>query len=286
MELLASAGLIPASAGSLPRLGLYQPRSISEAVALLEEAPAPTVLAGGTDLVACFNEGLKPSSLIDLSKLAELRSIDADDRSLRLGAMVTHGAGCKHTAVVQRAPGFAAAWARIANPRIRCRATLGGNLMARRARYEASLLLQALGAQVRLVTRQGSHEVPPGALWTPDVPSHALLHSVVVETGSLLVFRYERSLRPLLTFASCVRAHPQGLMLTCAVASEYLRPVRIDLQLPGLQIAHLAGRAKAIARDVFEQLPETFADAVLSHAYARSAGAVLLARQLAGVDHA
>ena len=283
MQLVASAGLVPTSARSLPRLALLQPHDVAEAVAVLAEAEDPIVLAGGTDLVARFNEGLQPRELVDLSRLAELRSIEFASGALRIGAGVAHGVGSTHAAVVERAPGFARAWARIANPRIRFRATLGGNVMARRVRYECSLLLTALQAQLEFATPAGRSAMSPQDVWAGRVPARSLLTAASIETSGLVFFRYERSLRPLMTLAVALRQTDAGLLLSCAVASEFLQPVLIDQPLPGMRPDQIARNAKAIARDLFARLPAGFADPVLSNPYARTAGAVLLARQLESI---
>jgi carbon-monoxide dehydrogenase medium subunit len=191
--------------------------------------------------------------------------------------------GSTHPAVVERAPGFARAWARIANPRIRFRATLGGNVMARRVRYECSLLLTALHARLEFASPAGRTAMSPQDILAGRVPARSLLTAVSIETSSLVFFRYERSLRPLMTLAIALRRSDDGLLLSCAVASEFLQPVLIDQPLPGMRPNQIARNAKAIARDLFARLPAGFADPVLSNQYARTAGAVLLARQLAGI---
>lgn len=286
MQLLSSAGLVPTSARSLPRLKLYEPRSVAEALDALGRAGNPVLLSGGTDLVARFNEGLSPGELINLAHVAELRTINADAHSLRIGAAVTHGAGCSHPMVRERAPGFAHAWSRISNPRIRCRATLGGNLMALRPRYEGSLLLSAAGAQLEFATAAGTLNLTPADLWAGRIPARSLLTAITMDTNGLAWYAYERSMRPLITLAVCLRRRPQDWLLRCAVGTEYLRPAVLELAWPGTEFEHVALAAKDIAQQAFAQLPNTFFDPVATHAYCVAAGSVLLARQLAGADRA
>jgi aerobic carbon-monoxide dehydrogenase medium subunit len=285
MEFVASAGLIPCSARSLPRLKLYQPATVAEALAALADAEAPVLLAGGTDLVAQFNEGLRPSELIDLSRVTELGQVQADDSVLRIGACVTHGAGSAHAAVIARASGFAQAWARISKPRVRFTATIGGNLMARRARYEASVLLSAAKARLEFATVAGPLLLTPGELWAGLAPQRSLLKAIEFDTQDLLGYFYERAMRPLLTLAVGLRRSPNGLLLSCAVATEHLQPALLELALPGADLARVARDAKAIAQQLFAQLPMAFADPVITHPYAKTAGAVLLARRLGGFAH-
>lgn len=285
MQLVSSAGLVATSAKSLAPLKLYQPGSVAETIAVLGAAENPVLLAGGTDLVACFNEGLNPREIVDLARLQELQGIEADSHLLDIGAAVTHGIGCTHRAVLARAPGFAKAWERIANPRIRITATLGGNLMARRARYEGAVLLTALGAELVFASCAGPQRLTLPDLWAGRAPPQSLLTRIRIDTADLLWYGYERSLRPLITLATgCVRV-AGGVLVRCAVATEYLTPVVLELALPVADLAQVAATARDIAHDAFKQLPAWFADPVVTHPYAVAAGTALLSRQLAGAAH-
>jgi aerobic carbon-monoxide dehydrogenase medium subunit len=283
MQLVATAGLVPTSARCLPPLKLYQPRSIGEALDALAHADMPVILAGGTDLVAAFNDGLQPRELVSLADVAELQTLEDSAPSVRIGAMVTHHAGCTSEALLRRAPGFAQAWSRIANPRIRCTGTLAGNLMARRVRYEGSVLLSAANATLVFASRDGPLHLNAPDWWRGRVPQRSLLAHVELQTADLAAFFYERSMRPLITFATALRRRADGLVLSCAVATEYLQPVLLELALPGADLARVARDARGIAVDTFAQLPETFTDPALTPTYARAAGTALLARRLAGV---
>lgn len=280
MLVLEPAGLLPTGARALAPMRLWQPANVADALACLAGCESPVLMAGGTDLVAQYNEGLAPRSLIDISQIAELRGVLRHDGRLRIGALVTHDAGAQDAQVRALAPGFARAWSRIANPRIRFRATLGGNLMARRTRYEGAILLQALQARLHFATDAGGEQVGVAALWQAGLPARALLAAVEIDTADLLAFDYERSLRPLMTQALALWRQPDGLRLDVTVATEHLAPVDLRLPLPGLAPQQLAPRADAIARDAFANLPAAFADTQVTHDYARRAGAALLARQL------
>ena len=281
MMLAAGAGLIATSARSLAPFRLVQPLTVADVVRALDQGPDCYVLAGGTDLVAHYNDGLAPRVLVDLSKIDALREIERDGSVLRIGAMVSHGAGARHAGVRAAVPSFAAAWARIANPRIRLRATLGGNLMARRTRYEASLLLTAIGARLRFAAPGGERVVSPGALWRDgEVPAAALLTHIEIDTLSLIGFHYERSLRPLMTQALSVWRQGDGIRLVLVLGSEFLAPTMIQKQMPRQSVAQLADDAREMADDMLCGLPDTFCDPVVTYAYARRAGAALLARQL------
>jgi aerobic carbon-monoxide dehydrogenase medium subunit len=280
MQAVASAGLVPTSASTLPPFALLRPAHAADAAAALRDHERAVALAGGTDLVAAFNEGLAPTLLVDLSRIGALRRIELDGDRLSIGAGVVHADGCSDPTIARHAPGFATAWRRIANPRIRATGTIGGNLMARRVRYEGSVLLSALGASLAFT---GGATAAPAGLWRTDgVPGRALLESIVVPLEGLRWFGYERSLRPLLTIATALREGARGWTLRCAVATEYLAPVVLERELPIKRLADLADLARGEAEALLAALPEDFRDPVLDAGYGRAAGSALLARQLQG----
>ena len=290
MQLVASAGLVPTAARTLSPFKLYRPRSAAAALGLLRGGEQPVLLAGGTDLVASFNEGLQPRELITLAGVAELHQISADEVGVRIGAALSHHCGSGSAELRRRAPGFARDWSRIASPRIRLIGTLGGNLMARRTRYEAALLLCSLAARLEFFTPQGAVLCPPQALWEGALGpvdqrpalagAPALLTHIVIDTNDLLASFHERSMRPLLTLAGALRRGAQGLRLRCALATEYLPPVVLELVLSGSTLAQVAAQAAPIAEALMAQLPQDFNDPALGSDYARAAGTALLLRQL------
>lgn len=253
----AAHGLIATTVNTAPRAALCRACDVAEAVAALAQ-PGAAAVAGGTDLCAGFNAGLTPSLLVDLSRLEVLRGIEITTEDIRIGALVTHAQGSRDQGLRAALPGFAAAWGMLANPRIRHRATIGGNIMARHTRYEMSLLLTALGA--RLIFAEG--EQTPAQVWNA---APGLLTHIVIPRHAGQRFIYMRGLRPQLTLA--VHRHAGGGL--AAIGTEWLHPVALALADAGL-----------------EELPETFADHVISRWYARRAGAALLARGMEALDAA
>ena len=241
----ASAGLIATTVQSAPRARLLRPDSLETARTALA-GPGAVALAGGTDLCAQYNEGRSPGLLVSLDRLEALRGIAVTPGEIRIGALVTHAQGSADSRLHQALPGFAAAWAMIANPRVRFRGTIGGNIMAGRTRYEMPLLLAALQARLDFAV--------PGLLGHIAIPRHP---------GQQFI--YMRGLRPQLTLA--VHRHVGGGL--AAIGTEHLAPV--TLPLDDLALA---------------TLPADFADPVISHWYARRAGATLLRRALEALDAA
>lgn len=259
MRLVATAGFVPTYFGTLPRFRLVRAGDVATAVAALDDSERPAVLAGGTDLPARFNEGFAPSDLVDVSRIDGLRRIRVTDRDVEIGATVTHADGAAHPDLRRHLPSLAAAWARIANVRIRLSATLGGNLMARRTRYEGAILLSALAARLRFATPGGVIDMPVEDIWTADLPRAALLTTIIIPRRPGLRLDYARDLRPIMTQAVALDDAGHGRVV---VATEHVRP-----------------RIRAI--DDHEGWDDAgFADPVTSAAYVRQVSAKLLHRQL------
>jgi carbon-monoxide dehydrogenase medium subunit len=248
---------------------------------MLASEPDAVVAAGCTDLVAAIREGLVPSAVLSLRRVDELRTAQHAGGVLRIGALNTHAEGSGRPEVMTAVPSLGAAWSSIATVRIRARATVGGNLMARRSRYEMPVILGALESMMEFATAKGEHrctvdEFTRRAAAAPSAP--ALLHHLAVDTASLVAFRYDRSLRPVTTVALAVRRAGGGLRLTAAVGSEYRRAVLVRTQAPVADTAAID--AAEVARELAAGLPDWVGDYAGSAAYRRRVAAVLLRRQI------
>jgi carbon-monoxide dehydrogenase medium subunit len=259
VKLVAAAGYIPTSFRTVSRFGLVRARTIAEAVAAIADARAPAVLAGGTDLPARFNEGFAPSDLVDVSRVGALREIKVVDDTLEIGALVTHDAGSSHALITQHLPSFGAAWRRIANVRVRLSATIGGNLMARRTRYEGAILLSALSARLRFESKTGVREIAVESNWSTDADRGGLLTTIVIPLRRGLRMDYARDLRPIMTQAVVIEDYAPGRVVT---ATEFIVP-----------------RIRRLKDDKAEGSLEC-GDPVTSDTYLRKVSETLLVRQL------
>ncbi|NKY34981.1 dehydrogenase [Nocardia speluncae] len=268
------SGIVAQSQSALAPFRLYRPESIAEAEVVLAAEPEAVIGAGCSDLVARVREGCAPGALVSLRKVAGLKTITHDDGVLSLGPMVTHHEGATSATVAAAVPGLAAAWSRIATVRIRYTGTVGGNLMARRFRYEMPLLLGALDA--RLAIADG-RTLAPGDLWADDTT--ALLTGIAVPTADLVWFGYERSMRPTTTVAVAIRRETDATLSVHATAgSEYRRgfSLRAGTEAVSAACIDVASTAAVLAA----QLPDDIADYTGSAEYRRHLVAVLIRRLL------
>jgi len=115
--------------GAIAEFQLLRPDTLAGVLEARSAHPASQLLGGGTDLVVNIRRGIvAPPVLIDMTGVAELRSIKADEKGLEIGASVTlaelaaHAATARHFEVVAEAAGS------IAGPTQRNMGTVGGNI--------------------------------------------------------------------------------------------------------------------------------------------------------------
>jgi carbon-monoxide dehydrogenase medium subunit len=269
-------GLISTSFRTIGDVAVIRPRSLDDAVAaLMQHQVPPAILAGGTDMVARFNEGFNPRRVLALADVGELSAIEDDGEVLRIGALVTHARGSQSDTVRRAVPSFASAWARIANVRVRFTATIGGNVMARRTRYEMPVLLAALGAQIRVRDGNASRLWNVQSYLQREGAPRELLTHVEIPLADLCAFDYERGMRPIITQALAVRRSGKGLQLRVALGTEAMAPYVLEGTCDDL-----TGDIEALAARLFEGLPSCVCDHLTSNAYLRDVGRTLLGRQL------
>lgn len=133
--------------------------TVDEALSALAEGARP--VAGGTDLVVGARQGKAPlpKSLVGIHRLDGLRGATASDRSLRLGALVTHAEIAAHPVVRDRLTALADASSIVGSHATRAHGTLGGNLMNASPAMEVGGPLMVLGAAVTLRSEAGERQV-------------------------------------------------------------------------------------------------------------------------------
>ena len=115
---------------NMPAFELFQPGSTDEAFGVLEEYGSDAwVLAGGLDTWDWLKDRVKrPSVVVDLGAIAELREIRSTDDGLQIGAMATLTDVSRSNVVREQYKLLADAAALVASPQIRNQGTLGGNV--------------------------------------------------------------------------------------------------------------------------------------------------------------
>ena len=114
----------------MPAFELFQPVSVDDALRLLDQyAGSAWVLAGGLDSMDWLKDRIKrPTVVVDLSQIAELRGIKEAGGGLEIGAMTPLTEIVRHPAVREKFGLLMEAAELVASPQIRNQGTIGGNV--------------------------------------------------------------------------------------------------------------------------------------------------------------
>jgi CO/xanthine dehydrogenase FAD-binding subunit len=131
-----------------------RPTTLSEAVEARAERPELWPVAGGTDLMVDVNFGrTELSGVLDLTAVAELKGIDRDDGSIRIGAAHPMADIAERLVDVAALSG---AVVTVGSPQIRSRASLGGNIATASPAGDSLPALLVHDAEVEVASASGS----------------------------------------------------------------------------------------------------------------------------------
>ena len=132
-------------------------KSVAEASAMLGKDADAKLLAGGQSMVAAMKLRLaKPSQIVDLGTIAELRGIKVDASSVTLGAMARHAEVAASAEVKKALPALASLAGGIGDRMVRNMGTCGGSIANNDPAADYPAACVGLGATI--VTNKGKHE--------------------------------------------------------------------------------------------------------------------------------
>jgi len=138
----------------------FRAASLEEAFGLLEEHPGARLLAGGHSLLPMMKlRLLQPAALIDISSIEDLQGIRKESETVLIGALTTHAELESSELLQGHSPMLAAAAHEIADPAVRNKGTIGGNLAHADPASDLAAVLVALGAIVHLAGPSGNREM-------------------------------------------------------------------------------------------------------------------------------
>ncbi|HUH97033.1 MAG TPA: xanthine dehydrogenase family protein subunit M [Anaerolineales bacterium] len=145
-----------------------QPKTVSEAIYVLANAPGPALpLAGGTDLILDLDQGRHPPvhTIVDITAVREMLPLEVRGRELFIGASVSHTRIVESELVAQNAQALVEACGLIGGPQVRNIATLGGNVAHALPAADGTIALLALDAQAEIADQAGTRRVPIAELF-------------------------------------------------------------------------------------------------------------------------
>ena len=133
----------------------HRPSSLADARALLDGNDEAKLVAGGMTLLPTMKLRLaRPSDLVDLAGISDLKGIRVDTAHVEIGATVKHADVAGSADVRKAIPALAELAGMIGDPQVRNRGTIGGSIANSdpAADYPAAVL--GLGASIRTDRRE------------------------------------------------------------------------------------------------------------------------------------
>jgi carbon-monoxide dehydrogenase medium subunit len=162
----------------------HRPDTVEEAVALLDEyGDDSKILAGGQSLVPLLAMRLTSfENLVDISRVAELQSIDLEDGGVRIGAATPHAFVGMGDEVADSVPLLTLSTPHIGHFQIRTRGTLGGAIAHADPVTEYAAVALTLDASMEATSSRGRRQIPASeffsGLWTTSLEADEILTSV------------------------------------------------------------------------------------------------------------
>jgi len=127
----------------------HKPSSVADAVKLLSADPDARPISGGQTLLPALKHRLnKPSSVVDLSAIAELRGVKREGDKIVIGAMTKHAEVANSAEVKAAIPALAKLAGSIGDIQVRNRGTIGGSVANNDPAADYPSAVLALGATV------------------------------------------------------------------------------------------------------------------------------------------
>src|SRR5262245_42482033 len=140
---------------------IVSPTKLEEVYELLaERGRRAKIIAGGTDLMVALNtKSLADREFIDIWRLNELRGIDDEGETIRIGALTTYTQLIKSPLIQLSVPALIEASRTIGAIQIQNRGTIGGNIVNASPAGDSLPVLSAFDAEVELGSVRGARRV-------------------------------------------------------------------------------------------------------------------------------
>jgi aerobic carbon-monoxide dehydrogenase medium subunit len=154
------------------RFEYHSPSSVAEAVSLLARHDGARILAGGHSLLPMMKlRFAEPEHLVDINSIDELKGIREDGDMIRIGAMTTENELIASAVIREKCPLISDAAQLIADPQVRNRGTIGGDIAHGDPGNDHPALMLAVDARFVLTGPNGRRTVAAngfflGTYWT------------------------------------------------------------------------------------------------------------------------
>jgi carbon-monoxide dehydrogenase medium subunit len=208
--------------------GYHRPATLADAVNLLATlGDEARPLAGGHSLVPMMKLRLAtPEHLVDLHGIAGLKGVRRDGNKLVIGAMTTQHELLASDEVAKSVPILHETALLIADPQVRYRGTIGGNVANGDPGNDMPALMMTLGASYRLESKSGARDVAAsefyqGAYFTALEPGEILTSVSIPVPPAGHGYAYEKLKRKVGDYATAAAAvvltMSGGKVATCSI---------------------------------------------------------------------
>jgi len=151
-----------------PSFDYHVPDSVNDAIGMLQKYGSEAkILSGGMSLIPLMKLRLaEPAHLIDINRISGLDYIKESDGFLRIGALAREVDLEKSELVRSKYPLLLDTTLVIADPLVRNRATIGGNLAHGDPANDHPATMLALEAEIVVVGSQGERKIPVTSFFT------------------------------------------------------------------------------------------------------------------------
>ena len=142
-------------------------RSVDEAVGLLGRDEDAKLLAGGHSLIPAMRLRFsRPSFIVDIGRLDDLRYVREDGDRIAIGALTRHAELVRDPLLAQHCALLGEAAALIGDPQVRHRGTIGGSVAHADPASDLGTILLALDAELVAHGTDGERTIPAAEFFT------------------------------------------------------------------------------------------------------------------------
>lgn len=158
--------------------------TLDEAISLLHASNGDgKFLAGGHSLIPLMKLRLsEPGTLIDISRIPQLKGINEQNGKVQVGAATTHTEVLQSDAIRRLCPVVSECAAEIADPQVRNRGTMGGSLAHADPSADYPAVMVALDAEIHLKGPGGWRAVKAGdffqGMFTVDMAEDEIIAGI------------------------------------------------------------------------------------------------------------
>ena len=160
--------------------------SVDDAIRVLSDEPDAKILAGGHSLLPLMRVRLaRPSLLVDISRIQDLKYVKDDGDQVAIGALTRHHDVANSEVLHELCPIVAYAAGEIGDPQVRHVGTIGGSVAHADPASDMPTVLLALGAEMVVRGTDGNVRNVPASdffkgLFEPDLATNEVLTEIRV----------------------------------------------------------------------------------------------------------